>query len=98
MGIHSNLYNTKEWKKIRFRHLHYHPYCVVCMTVGRQTVATVADHITPHRGNKVLFYDVTNIQSLCKPCHDSYKQRLETQGYAKPVETIGIDGLPNSWR
>ena len=37
---------------------------------GRAVTATVVDHITPHRGNPILFWDEGNWQSLCKPCHD----------------------------
>ena len=32
--------------------------------------ATVVDHITPHRGDKKLFWDEDNWQPLCKRCHD----------------------------
>ena len=34
------------------------------------TRATVVDHIRPHKGNRELFWDRTNWQSLCKQCHD----------------------------
>lgn len=32
--------------------------------------ATVVDHIKPHRGDKILFWDESNWQALCKQCHD----------------------------
>lgn len=38
--------------------------------VGRLTQATVVDHIVPHRGDQKLFWDESNWQPLCKPCHD----------------------------
>lgn len=53
--------------------------------------ATVADHITPHRGDHTLFFDYENTQSLCDHCHSSAKQSEERIGYSKE---IGIDGLP----
>jgi 5-methylcytosine-specific restriction protein A len=34
------------------------------------TVATVVDHILPHRGDRVLFWDRSNWQALSKKCHD----------------------------
>lgn len=37
----------------------------------------VVDHIRPHRGDPVLFWDENNWQALCKFCHDSRKQRVE---------------------
>jgi len=41
------------------------------------TAASVVDHIVAHRGDQELFWDQSNWQSLCKPCHDSEKQKLE---------------------
>ena len=50
--------------------LQSHPLCAVCMKQGRYTKTTVVDHIIPHRGDPKLFWDRSNWQSLCKPCHD----------------------------
>ena len=47
-----------------------HPLCVQCLKEGHAVTATVVDHIRPHRGDPVLFWDEKNWQSLCKPCHD----------------------------
>jgi hypothetical protein len=98
MGKYIQWYNTKEWKKIRFRHLHYYPWCVVCASVGRHTKANVVDHVVRHNGNWDKFI-AGPFQSLCKQCHDSYKQRLDHGGKPNPLRTIGIDGLPTdgSW-
>lgn len=40
----------------------------------------VADHIRPHRGDEALFWDASNLQCLCKVCHDKHKQRDERRG------------------
>ncbi|MFN6976562.1 MAG: HNH endonuclease [Gemmobacter sp.] len=40
----------------------------------------VADHVVPHRGNEALFWAETNLQCLCRTCHDSAKQRQERGG------------------
>jgi hypothetical protein len=45
---------------------------------GQASIATVADHITPHRGDPVLF--AGPLQSLCAPCHNGVKQSLEQGG------------------
>lgn len=37
----------------------------------------VCDHVKPHRGSPLLFWDPANLQTLCKPCHDKAKQREE---------------------
>ena len=57
----------------------------MCEKEGKITVATIVDHIRPHRGDPVLFNDVRNWQSLCKAHHDHTKQRVEVHGYSKEV-------------
>lgn len=46
------------------------PFCRACASRGVRTRATVADHITPHRGDWTLFTDRANLQSLCETCHN----------------------------
>ena len=60
-----------SWRK------EHQPLCVMCSAEGRTTAAEVVDHIQPHRGDRALFWDSTNWQSLCKQHHDSDKARLE---------------------
>lgn len=62
-------YNSR-WQKARARYLKVNPLCVECHRNGRLVKATVVDHITPHRGDPVLFWEGCNWQSLCKTCHD----------------------------
>ena len=61
---------NRQWQKARARYLKAHPLCVQCLKEGHAVTATVVDHIRPHRGDPVLFWDEKNWQSLCKPCHD----------------------------
>ncbi len=49
------------------------------------------DHIKPHRGDLALFWDRTNWQPLCNPCHNSLKAQVESRGYH---EAVGLDGFP----
>jgi len=58
-------YNSERWRAIRRQQLNADPVCAIC-----GAPATVVDHIIRHRGDKTKFYDVTNLQSLCKRCHD----------------------------
>lgn len=46
------------------------PLCRMCTADGQVVPATTVDHIVPHRGDMALFWDVGNLQSLCKPHHD----------------------------
>ncbi len=61
----------KRWQRERAVFLREHPLCVRCLKEGRATPATVVDHITPHRGDPILFWDRGNWQALCKSCHDT---------------------------
>jgi 5-methylcytosine-specific restriction endonuclease McrA len=66
-----------HWVRARGRFLAAHPLCVMCQARGRLTPANVVDHIVPHRGDQVLFWDTANWQSLCTPCHNGPKRLLE---------------------
>lgn len=76
---------------MRLAQLGSDPLCALCADVGRVTAATVADHVTPHKGDERLFYDYDNLQSLCKTCHDGPIQHMEAGTYRPPV---GVDGWP----
>jgi 5-methylcytosine-specific restriction protein A len=51
------------------------PWCVECSLNGKSVLATVVDHIRPHRGDRRLFWDRANWQGLCKRCHDAKTAR-----------------------
>lgn len=83
-------YKTARWQRIRAAQLRAEPLCCMCQARGRVTAATIADHVTPHRGDADLFWNGA-LQSLCKPDHDSRKRMQETRGYSNEV---GTDGMP----
>jgi 5-methylcytosine-specific restriction enzyme A len=72
-----SLYKTAQWSKLRRYALSLNPLCVYCAKTHRVALATVVDHIIPHKGDIALFYDPHNLQCLCKKCHDSTKAREE---------------------
>lgn len=67
-------YDSK-WRKYRIAFLAKHPLCVECQKIGIVRAATVVDHITPHKGNKILFWDKNNHQPLCASCHSAKTAR-----------------------
>ena len=69
-----------QWRKYRILFLREYPLCEICLKEGRVKSSTVVDHIQPHKGNKVLFWDEKNHQSLCKECHDR-KTATEDGGF-----------------
>lgn len=90
MGQHSHLYNNKLWRQIRRELLRDEPLCRRCKSLGRVTLATVADHIEPHKGDEVKFW-TGELQPLCKACHDGWKAKLENRGRDT---SVGPDGWP----
>lgn len=60
----------KHWRTASRAYLARNPLCAECRREGKLKPATVVDHIEPHRGDKKLFWDQSNWQSLCKLCHD----------------------------
>lgn len=69
----------RKWKRYRLSFLSRHPLCVMCTTKGLVTAATIVDHRIPHQGDMAIFWDTSNHQSLCKPCHDGEKARQERE-------------------
>lgn len=89
-----NLYNTARWrhpeKGVRAFVLVRDGFqCAICeaLLIGAHPApnSPVVDHITPHRGNLVLFWDPANLQALCKFCHDGEKQRRDNMAQAGGV-------------
>lgn len=76
---------TFLWSKYSKQRLKEHPLCVYCKRRGRVAPARVTDHIKPHKGDPVRFWDPNNHQSLCMPCHGKEKQ-LEEHGYAERIK------------
>lgn len=60
---------TSKWVRASKNYLRAHPLCAECKLRGRRTPATLVDHIEPHRGDPVKFWDINNWQGLCVPCH-----------------------------
>ena len=59
-----------KWQRERRKFLESNPFCVKCYEEGHITMATVVDHIVPHRGDRKLFWDRSNWQPLCEHHHN----------------------------
>lgn len=71
-----------RWTKARRTFLSSHPLCRRCEGDGTITAASVVDHIRPHKGDQALFWDTTNWQPLCAPCHNR-KTATEDGGFGR---------------
>jgi 5-methylcytosine-specific restriction endonuclease McrA len=84
-------YGSSRWKRRRLDQLSTDPFCVMCLEQsGVYTVATVADHLTPHRGDARLFWN-GRLQSLCASHHNRDKQLAEI---GRPLLGVDDDGWP----
>lgn len=87
----SNLYGYR-WQQASAAYLVEHPWCA---KRGCKAPATCTDHIIPHRGGGVLFWDMDNWQPLCTSCH-ARKSRLEKRGPHPPCVITLVCGPPGS--
>lgn len=55
--------------------------------------ADVVDHIERHKGDRRLFFDRRNLQSMTKQCHDKFKQS-EEKGGAGFSQGCDVNGNP----
>uniref|UniRef100_A0A6M3L6N9 Putative homing endonuclease n=1 Tax=viral metagenome TaxID=1070528 RepID=A0A6M3L6N9_9ZZZZ len=65
------MYQDSRWKKLRKIFLYNNPFCVECTKQGKDIQSTEVDHIQPHNGDYETFFDINNLQGLCKSCHSS---------------------------
>lgn len=84
------LYRTKAWQSLRVRAFARDMgVCAICkrLIIGRFD----ADHIQPHKGDRLLFFNLANVQVLHPSCHAATKQQQEVRGFSSQ---IGEDGWP----
>ncbi len=96
----SRLYDRRAWRRRSRAFLQANPLCIMCTAAGRTSLATVVDHIVPHRGDETLFWDEeNNWAGLCKPCHDGAKAEFERSGRLRGCDVNGVQLDPNHpWR
>ena len=66
-----------KWRKESKAYLAKHPWCSL-HGGGCTLIATLVDHVVPHRGDMRLFWNRDNWQGLCEHCHNVHKARLES--------------------
>ena len=81
-------YRTARWLAIRRLQLQSEPLCRMCRARGKLTPATVADHVTPHRGDAEVFWNGA-LQSLCATCHSGAKQAEERGSGLRGCDVAG---------
>lgn len=67
---YANWYADRTWRARRAAHLAKEPLCRYCKASGVIREADVADHVEPHKGDRMKFFR-GELQSLCQrpfPC------------------------------
>lgn len=72
----------QAWRKARIEHLAASPLCRYCELEGRLSAADTVDHLYPHGGDVVVFWQRRFWVSCCRSCHDGFKQTVERAGKA----------------
>ena len=81
-------YRSKEWKTLRFQALERDNYlCVECKKRGIITPADTVHHIKPLRIDDSKAYDLSNLESVCRACHNKL-HREKPKDYAKKKQYI----------
>lgn len=84
------LYKTTEWARLRLRVFLRDAYTCQDKHCRRVTARPHADHITPHNGDRAMFFDEANVQTLCPSCHNAVKQGVESRGYDLRCDASGL--------
>jgi 5-methylcytosine-specific restriction enzyme A len=80
------MYVDYEWQAQRDEQLERFPHCLGCEACGRgQVKAEIADHLVPRTHSSEPFF-TSELQSLCKHCHDVVKRRLEVRYRAGEIK------------
>ena len=71
-----NKYKIVRWRKLRERRLKQDEYmCKECRRYGRTVPADTVHHIYPAEDYPNLFWNIKNLISLCKDCHNKMHNR-----------------------
>lgn len=71
------LYRGTRWRALRLVILARDPYCKRCERHGRAVGSDTVNHIEKARDNPDRFYDETNLEGVCAPCHSGEIQAEE---------------------
>ena len=76
---------------MRAVHLAHAPICNIC----NQAAADTLDHIIPVRLDPASFWDETNLQTVCRRCHDR-KSATDDKDHPDLAPRSGLRGMGGS--
>lgn len=78
-SVRQKFYHSKEWKNMRNYMLSSNPLCELCLDNLIITPATEVHHIVDIKYKPHLRLSISNLQCLCKQCHDEITKSELTQ-------------------
>lgn len=87
-------YQSAEWKRIRLLAFKRDRYVCqrtgeACIGKGQERNAPVANHRIPHKGDRKLFFSLSNLETVTKEVHDGLIQREEKQAQIAGIANDG---------
>lgn len=67
------------WDRASVAYRVKHPICEACAAAGITAATQVVDHVVPHKGDRLIFWDRKRWQPACRWHHDVVKQILERE-------------------
>lgn len=66
-------YNSARWRRLRAAKLSASPLCEPCRASGRITKAVQVHHVEARKARPDLMLVMSNLQSVCIPCHNALR-------------------------
>jgi 5-methylcytosine-specific restriction protein A len=64
-------YKSPAWRAVRAQKLAIDPLCEDCLKADRTTAAEHVHHVIERKVRPDLALDISNLESLCKRCHNA---------------------------
>jgi 5-methylcytosine-specific restriction endonuclease McrA len=82
---------SSKWDSASIGFLKKNKTCKACELAGVLQRAQVTDHVVPHKGDMVVFWDRSQWQAVCRWHHDVVKQVLEREFAAGKIGASCLD-------
>lgn len=88
----AKFYGSPEWSLMRRIKLTHEPFCEECLKDNTNTLANEVHHRIEIAEAPQRCLDLTNLESLCKPCHSliTYKAHLGGE-YARSLKFTTVN-------
>lgn len=63
-----------RWQRLRAKWLKANPLCAYCLKAGKRQLGSHVGHIVPHKGDRALFYNLANLETVCFHHKNAAKQ------------------------